>query len=297
MSPPQNDAQQRTRIPFTKASACGNAFLMVEGERASGDLGALSRRLCDRHRGVGADGVEWLFPDAEADVKARLINADGSEAEISGNGTRCVAAEICSRENKTEVVVRTGAGLKTCRLIGREDGRQGMRQGSTFEFETDMGQPEVGVQLSIETMWVRAVGTKISIGNPHVAIFVENFQEAWQRQAALIGTQPQFPRGTNVEYVVVRGASEIEIRLFERARCFSGNGDCARRFADSALGESGLSAGSGDSRLPWRILRLRSSRDAFRFPQVANQAARTPSGRQGGNCCARVEREERNAGR
>jgi hypothetical protein len=130
MSSSRSEAQQSTRIPFTKASACGNDFLMVEGERASGDLGALSRRLCDRHRGVGADGVEWLFPDAEADVKARLINADGSEAEISGNGTRCVAAEICSRENKTEVVVRTGAGLKTCRLIGREDGREGRRQGS-----------------------------------------------------------------------------------------------------------------------------------------------------------------------
>src|ERR1700738_5254699 len=158
MSSSRSEAQQSTRIPFTKASACGNDFLMVEGERASGDLGALSRRLCDRHRGVGAAGVECLFPDAEADVKARLINADGSEAEISGNGTRCVAAEICSRENKTEVVVRTGAGLKTCRLTCREDGRQG----STFEFETDMGVPEVGGQLSIETMWAQAVGTKVS---------------------------------------------------------------------------------------------------------------------------------------
>jgi diaminopimelate epimerase len=239
MSSPQNDAQQSTRIPFTKASACGNDFLMVEGERASGDLGALSRRLCDRHRGVGADGVEWLFPDAEADVKARLINADGSEAEISGNGTRCVAAEICSRENKTEVVVRTGAGLKTCRLIGREDGREGRRQGSTFEFETDMGQPEVGGQLSIETMWVRAVGTRVAMGNPHFVIFVENFQEGWQRQAALIGTQPQFPQGTNVEYVVVRDASEIEIRLFERGvgeTQSSGTGSCAAAVAAIASG-------------------------------------------------------------
>ena len=239
MSSPQNDAQQSTRIPFTKASACGNDFLMVEGERASGDLVALSRRLCDRHRGVGADGVEWLFPDAEADVEARLINADGSEAEISGNGTRCVAAEICSRENKTEVVVRTGAGLKTCRLIGREDGREGRRQGSTFEFETDMGQPEVGDQLSIETMWVRAVGTRVSMGNPHFVIFVENFQEGWQRQAALIGTQPQFPQGTNVEYVVVRGAGEIEIRLFERGvgeTQSSGTGSCASAVAAIASG-------------------------------------------------------------
>ena len=239
MSSSQNDAQQGTSIPFTKASACGNDFLMVEGAQASGDLGALSRRLCDRHRGVGADGVEWLFPDPEADVKARLINADGSEAEISGNGTRCVAAEICSRENKTDVVVRTGAGLKTCRLIGRKDSREGGRQGSTFEFETDMGRPDVGGQLSIETMWVRAVGTKVSMGNPHFAIFVENFQEGWQRQAALIGTQPQFPQGTNVEYVAVRGPNEIEIRLFERGvgeTQSSGTGSCASAVAAIANG-------------------------------------------------------------
>jgi diaminopimelate epimerase len=239
MSASRSEAQPSAGIPFTKASACGNDFLMVEGERASGDLGALSRRLCDRRRGVGADGVEWLFPDAEADVKARLINADGSEAEISGNGTRCVAAEICSRENKTEVVVRTGAGLKTCRLMGREDGREGRQQGSTFEFETDMGQPEIGGQLSIETMWVRAVGTRVSMGNPHFVIFVENFREEWQRQAALIGTEPQFPQGTNVEYVVVRDASAIEIRLFERGvgeTQSSGTGSCAAAVAAIASG-------------------------------------------------------------
>ncbi len=221
------------KIPFTKASACGNDFLLVEAAHFSGDLSAFTRRLCDRHRGVGADGVEWLFPDAEADVKARLINADGSEAEISGNGTRCVAAEICSRNpnDKTEVVVRTGAGLKTCHLMSR--------QGSTFEFEAEMGQPEVGAQLSIETTGVRALGTKVSMGNPHYVIFVENFQEGWQRQAALIGAHPQFPQGTNVEYVLVRGANEIEIRLFERGvgeTESSGTGSCASAVAAIAGG-------------------------------------------------------------
>jgi len=228
--------QQNTKIPFTKASACGNDFLLVDGAGVSCDLSTLTRRLCDRHHGVGADGVEWLFPDAEADVKARLINADGSEAEISGNGTRCVAAEICSREAKTEVLVRTDAGLKTCRLTGR--------QGSTFEFEAEMGPPEVGGQLSIETMGVRAVGTKVSMGNPHFVIFVENFQDGWQRQAALIGAQPQFPQGTNVVYVVVRGANdrgahEIEIRIFERGvgeTESSGTGSCASAVAAIASG-------------------------------------------------------------
>ena len=227
----QSETQANTRIPFTKASACGNDFLLVEGKHASGDLGVLSRRLCDRHRGVGADGVEWLFPDAEANVNARLINADGSEAEISGNGTRCVAAEICSREGKKEIVIRTGAGLKTCRLVEQKD--------STFEFETDMGQPEIGEQLSIETTSVRAVGTKVSMGNPHFVIFVENFQDRWQRQAALIGTQAQFPQGTNVAYVVVRGANEVEIRMFERGAGetqSSGTGSCASAVAAIASG-------------------------------------------------------------
>jgi len=147
-----------------------------------------------------------------------------------------VAAEICSQACKTEVVVRTGAGLKMCRLT--------TQQGPTFEFETGMGQPEVGGELAIETMWVRAVGTKVSMGNPHFVIFVENFQDGWQKQAALIGTQPQFPQGTNVEYVVVprsneRGANEIQIRLFERGvgeTESSGTGSCAAAVAAIASG-------------------------------------------------------------
>jgi diaminopimelate epimerase len=228
--------QQNMKIPFTKASACGNDFLLVEGVHALDDLSALTRRLCDRHRGVGADGVEWLFPDTEADIKARLINSDGSEAEISGNGTRCVAAEICSRADKkpkTEVVVRTGAGLKTCRLV--------TRQGYAFEFEAEMGAPEIGEQLSIETAGVRAVGTKVSMGNPHFVIFVENFQDGWQREAALIQTQPQFPQGTNVVYVAVRGAhkNEVEIRMFERGAgetSSSGTGSCSAAVAAIASG-------------------------------------------------------------
>src|ERR1700690_1788044 len=231
MNSSPND-RSRKSIAFTKASACGNDFLIVAAADTSGDLNELTRRLCHRHNGVGADGVEWLFPDAEADARARLINADGSEAEISGNGTRCVAAEICSRTGKTEVAIRTAAGVKICRLIER--------RGSSFEFESDMGQADVGSQTSIETMWVRAGGTKVSMGNPHFVIFVENFQEGWQKQAALIQTQPQFPQGTNVEYVIVRGPNEIEIRLFEGGvgeTLSSGTGSCASAIAAIAGGQ------------------------------------------------------------
>src|SRR5580693_4271057 len=91
-------------IPFVKASACGNDFLLIDAStirtstidpQAAVDLAGNTRRMCDRHEGVGADGVEWMFPHPAADVAIRLINADGSEAEISGNGTRCVAAYVC----------------------------------------------------------------------------------------------------------------------------------------------------------------------------------------------------------
>ena len=213
-------------IPFTKASACGNDFLMIDAAHAPADLAALSRRLCDRHNGIGADGVEWLFPDTGADVFARLFNADGSEAEISGNGTRCVAAELCARTGQEQMIIRTEAGLKTCRLTGR--------RGATFEFETDMGPPTVGEQVSIETTSGRAVGTHVSMGNPHFVIFADEFPEGWQRQAALIGALPLFPQGANVEYVVVRGPNEIGIRLFERGvgeTESSGTGSCASAVA------------------------------------------------------------------
>src|SRR6266566_6836425 len=114
-------------IPFVKASACGNDFLIIDGMHAPADLIAFTRRICDRHNGVGADGVEWLFPAQDADIRARLVNADGSEAEISGNGTRCVAAHLCSESPREKVNIRTGAGIKSCSLISQNH--------KSFEFE------------------------------------------------------------------------------------------------------------------------------------------------------------------
>src|SRR5512135_3805087 len=131
-------------IPFVKASACGNDFLIVDGLHARPDLAAVSRRMCDRHQGVGADGVEWLFPATDADIRARLFNADGSEAEISGNGTRCVAAYFIAEHGGERVTVRTGAGVKSCELVGRQDARH------EFQVEINMGEPQPGEELSIK---------------------------------------------------------------------------------------------------------------------------------------------------
>src|SRR5258705_14005823 len=147
--------QQSAGIPFTKASACGNDFLIVDAAGVSGDLSAISRRLCDRHNGIGADGVEWLFPDAHADIRAQLFNADGSEAEVSGNGTRCVAAYLYAQQEQTGIIVLTGAGPKSCRLVGR--------QGAIFWFEADMGEPVVAGELAFETIGLRVVVTNGSM--------------------------------------------------------------------------------------------------------------------------------------
>src|SRR5579863_7010158 len=96
----------RGAIPFVKASASGNDFLIIDGMHAPANLSEFTRRICDRHRGVGADGVEWLFPDADGTaVRARLFNADGSEAEISGNGTRCVAAHYVAEHAVEQVSI------------------------------------------------------------------------------------------------------------------------------------------------------------------------------------------------
>src|SRR5271169_7066293 len=94
-------------VPFVKADACGNDFLIIDGVDIPADIAAFSRRICDRHHGVGADGVEWLLPATDADLRVRLLNADGSEAEISGNGTRCVAAWYCDENQRDSVIIRT----------------------------------------------------------------------------------------------------------------------------------------------------------------------------------------------
>jgi len=216
-------------IPFIKASACGNDFLIVEGAVMPGeiaDLAGATRKLCDRRQGVGADGVEWLFPAPDADVYAMLLNADGSEAEISGNGTRCVAAHICSEQNKEKIVIGTGAGLKTCMLISRHE--------MTYEFETAMGKPEIGEEFAVKLEHVVVRGIPVSMGNPHYVSFVDEFRADWQMHAAEIQNSGGFKHGINVELVVVQHRNSVAVRFFERGvgeTQSSGTGSCASAVA------------------------------------------------------------------
>jgi len=213
-------------IPFVKANACGNDFLIIDGLYAPADMADFSQRICDRHHGVGADGVEWLFPAPNADVQARLFNADGSEAEISGNGTRCVAAYLCAEQAKEAFVIRTGAGVKTCTLIGRNE--------SGYEFEIAMGEPQIGDELPVKLAFAEARGLPVSMGNPHYVMLVKEFSPTWQAEAAEIARQPHFKQGTNVELVIVKDKSNVEVRFFERGvgeTQSSGTGSCASAVA------------------------------------------------------------------
>jgi diaminopimelate epimerase len=214
-----------TAIPFVKASACGNDFLIIDGSNAPSDLVTFSRRLCDRHNGVGADGVEWLFPAPDADTHARLLNADGSEAEISGNGTRCVAAYLCSENPREHVTISTGAGIKKCTLTSNSE--------TEFEFEIAMGAPQVSGELAIETAFGEH-GISVSMGNPHFVIFVDDFAPGWQSDAAEIGRRREFENGVNVELVRVRDQENLEVRFYERGvgeTQSSGTGSCAAAVA------------------------------------------------------------------
>jgi diaminopimelate epimerase len=220
-------------IPFVKASACGNDFLIIEGLHAPARIPEFSSMICDRRKGVGADGVEWLFPDEQADVRARLFNADGSEAEISGNGTRCVAAYLASERDLQQVAVRTGAGIRTCTLQGRK--------GTEFEFETAMGEPQVGDQFSIKLAFRSLAGIPVSMGNPHFVIFVDEFLPGWQAEAAETGHHHDFKHGINVELVRIVNKREIETRFYERGvgeTLSSGTGSCAAAVAAIASGRA-----------------------------------------------------------
>lgn len=218
--------QPASAIPFMKASACGNDFLIIDGIYAPADLAAFSRRICERHQGIGADGVEWLFPAPDADVRARLFNADGSEAEISGNGTRCVAAYVCSEQAKDKVTVRTGAGIKTCALTSRSD--------TQYEFEIAMGEPQVGDEFPIKLAFREVRGIPVSMGNPHYVVFVNEFAPGWQAEAAEIGRHHDFKYGINVELVFAEDKKNIQARFFERGvgeTQSSGTGSCAAAVA------------------------------------------------------------------
>jgi diaminopimelate epimerase len=214
-------------IPFVKAHACGNDFLIIEESLAQRRHAELARKLCARNTSVGADGIEFLERRANGEFFLRLFNADGSEAELSGNGTRCVAAWLASSEGMQSVALGTHGGVRTCRVVEAN--------GPVYLIESEMGIPRV-MPRTIELPGVGNVpGAMVNVGNPHFVLFVEadDFSAhglAWQQLGAQISTSPLFLHGTNVEFVRVLSPTEIAFRIYERGcgpTTSSGTGTCA----------------------------------------------------------------------
>ena len=231
-------------IEFVKAHACGNDFLILEEAAAGRAHAELARRLCSRNTGIGADGIEFLDRKANGEFFLRLFNADGSEAELSGNGTRCVAAWLAYSEALQDVAMGTHGGLRTCHVIEAD--------GPRYLIESEMGVPRV-MPRKIEIAGVAGVidGAMVNVGNPHFVLFVEREDFgahglSWQELGAKISASPLFPHGTNVEFVQVRSAGEIAFRIYERGcgpTTSSGTGTCAARAAAVALRGVGLGVG------------------------------------------------------
>ena len=234
-------------IPFTKAHGAGNDFLIVDRKAVSGlpSLEEWVQCICERHTGVGADGVLLLATpgSAGADADLRIFNSDGGEAEISGNGTRCAAAFLVDAgRSGPKLSIRTGAGVKDLKLLARDANR--------FSFEMGMGKPEfraasipfqpaaaapepvVGFALPLAA-GSRSV-TVTSMGNPHCSLRVDDFDWDWKALGAEIERHPFFPNRTNVEFYHVLSEDEVEVRFWERGvghTLSSGTGSCAAALA------------------------------------------------------------------
>jgi diaminopimelate epimerase len=222
-------------IPFVKAHACGNDFLIIEEPLAQRRHAELARKLCARNTSVGADGIEFLERKANGDLFLRLFNADGSEAELSGNGTRCVAAWLARSDGRQNVALGTHGGLRTCRVVEAAD--------PLYLIESEMGVPRV-MPRTIELPGVGNVpGAMVNVGNPHFVLFVETEDfsahgQTWQELGAKISGSPLFPHGTNVEFVRILSPSEIAFRIYERGcgpTTSSGTGTCASSAAAMVL--------------------------------------------------------------
>ncbi len=203
-------------IPFTKAHGAKNDFLLTwahEAQTERRDEAALA--ICNRHTGIGADA--WYLispgtPESGHDAAVRLYNSDGSEAELSGNGARCVAALLVERGIAGDQVrIRTGAGLKTLRL--------NRRSGRRFEFEMDMGIPECRPEhLRYELALSHGAwdATILNVGNPQCAVFVDRFDFDWQSLGAEIEGHARFPNRTNVSFVRSIDEHSIKVMFWER---------------------------------------------------------------------------------
>ncbi len=226
-------------MDFTKMHGAGNDFVIVRADswQAAAELQQHARIICDRHFGIGADGLLVVGPDSEADIFMRVFNSDGSEPEMCGNGIRCAALFAYERGlvSSAGLSVRTGAGLRYPELL--------FEKATFLGVKVDMGEPVLdresipaagtgaanGIELEIEKLTFHA--TIVSMGNPHCVIFVDDILSVPVAQwGPLIENHDMFPARTNVEFVQVLSPDELIMRVWERGAGITlacGTGACA----------------------------------------------------------------------
>jgi diaminopimelate epimerase len=197
------------KIPFAKLHGAKNDFLITRAEVAPvADFERIAVAICDRHTGVGADG--WMLLDGTAgegfDAAIRLFNSDGSEPEISGNGTRCAAALLAmDKPERSDFNIWTGAGIKHLRLIARN--------APEFQFEMNMGNIRI-VDLAAKVHELDAV--IVDAGNPQCVFPVNDFDFDWRSIGAAVEKDARFPKRTNVSFVRKVDRHTIDVRFWER---------------------------------------------------------------------------------
>ena len=237
---------------LVKAHAYGNDFLLHEADEPNGrrDWAAEARRLCDRHHGIGGDGLIVFRRQGDGAIM-RLLNADGSPSEVSGNGVRCLAAWLASRQSARIVDITTDAGVKRLELLDG-DGRQ-------FLFRAAMGPPERIERRTLEVAGERVDAITLRVGNPQCVVLGDVTHARLHSLAAGLSTHSAFPEGTNVELATLEAPDRVRILIWERGvgpTQASGTGACAAavaamQFADAAR-ELDVIAPGGTQRVEWR---------------------------------------------
>lgn len=223
--------------PFLKAHAYGNDFLLLDEDSLSPevDRSALARRVCERHRGLGADGLIFFHHErGSATARMALLNADGSYSEVSGNGVRCLAAWIAEQieaQPGDEIEILTDAGAKRLRLLERA--------GSQLRFRAAMGRPESVEKVSIDVDGLAVEAVTLRVGNPQCVVLGPVTVERLHTVAGRLAVHPHFPHGTNVELATIESPSRVRVLIWERGvgpTEASGTGACAAAVAAMAYG-------------------------------------------------------------
>ncbi len=255
---------------FWKYHGIGNDFIVLDGSAGGLEVDPEGcRRRCDRNYGIGADGVLYLLPGEDSDITMRIINADGTEAEMCGNGIRCIAKHARDRGIVGSDVfsVRTGAGVLQVRTVPGADGK-------VSSVQVDMGAPVLDgrrvpidadgrfIDMPFEANGVAFRASAVSMGNPHFITFSNLSDDQVQRLGPILESHPFFPKRTNVEFCRVADGV-VSIKVYERGAAWTlacGTGACAAAVAAALTGLVPMDE-PVEVRLPGGWLRITVSRD------------------------------------